>query len=256
MARRTRLVLLPILAAIAVPLHAQLDLPTLESVQLSPALPTSADEVSVLLRSDTGPGCTYFDFPEEASPGPVSISPRPIFIRAAVQVVHVTCPFAKFQHEVRLGKLEPGAYVLQVFADQPPEGQPDGDVLLANLQFEVSGQSERVELHNGSFVAEAEWIGGPAAGEKLQAVTQSKESGYFWSFDSANVELTLKALDGGQVNERIWVFLAPMTSLGVQVTVYDARSGCTPPQCPSKTYTLEPGQPDTQFDVDAFASVP
>jgi hypothetical protein len=256
MARRTRLILFPILAAIAVPLHAQLDLPTLESVQPSPALPTSADEVSVLLRSNTGPGCTYFEFPEEATAGPVSLSPRPIVIRAAVRAIHVLCPGGDFQHEVRLGRLAAGSYLLQVFADQPPEDDPDGDVLLANLQLEVSGQSEQVELHNGGFVAEAEWIGGPTAGEKLHGVAQSKESGYFWSFGSANVELTLKALDGGLVNERIWVFLAPMTSLGVRVTVYDARNGCTPPQCPGKTYTLEPGQPDTLFDVDAFVSVP
>jgi hypothetical protein len=250
--RLPRLVLLLVLTAVAWPLHAQSDFPTLESVQLSPQLPTAADEVTVLVRSNTGPGCTYFEFPEQASPSPLAITPRPIIVQGTVQTIHVLCVGGPFQHEIRLGRLDPGSYRLQLYAD--PGGDPPANVLLHTLDFAVSPASDRVELHNGSFVAFAEWIGGPAAGQPLHAVTLGKESGYFWSFGSTNVELTVKLLDGGLVNDQFWLFLAPMSSLGLEVTVYDRRNGCTLPACPQRTYTLAPGQPDTLFDVNAFFS--
>ena len=117
----------------------------------------------------------------------------------------------------------------------------------------VTATTEQVSLHAGAFLVEAEWIGGPAAGKPLNAVTLGTDAGYFWSFGSTNVELTVKILDGGLVNGKMWVFLAPMTSLGIEVTVFDTR-GCTMPACPSQSYVLEPGQPDTLFDLDAFPS--
>jgi hypothetical protein len=172
----------------------------------------------------------------------------PIVVRATIEFIVVLCPGGgTFQHEVRLGTLAPGAYVAQVYA---------GDTLLHQVHFTVTGESEELTLHNGQFVAVAEWSGGPSAGQTLKAVEQGKESGYFWSFGSSNVEATLKILDGTAVNGHTWVFLAPMTSLGLEVTVYDRRSGCDVPACPHETFPLEPGQPDTIFDVNAFPSPP
>jgi hypothetical protein len=256
MSRLSRFAWLLATAALVAPASAQAQLPPIESVALSPRLPTDADEVSLLIRSGTGEGCTYLDFPEQASAPPLAITPLPIIVRAAVEYVLVTCPGGSFEHEVRLGKLEPGSYVLQIYADANPPGDPEGDVLLHVEYFDVTASRQQVSLHNGRFVVEAEWIGGPAAGEPLHAVTLGEEAGYFWSFASTNVELTVKVLDGALVNGHMWVFLAPMTSLGLEVTVFDTRSGCSVPGCPSQVYTLEPGKPDTLFDLDAFSSAP
>ena len=254
--RPAALTVLCALAALAVfpsPSAAQLDIPPIHSVELSPRLPTDADEVSVLIRSGTGPGCTYFSFPEQVSVPPLAISPLPIRIAGQVDAILVLCPGElESEHEVKLGRLAPGSYVLQIFADQHPEGT-ENDVKVHEQHFVVTSSQEQVSLHNGQFVVAAEWIGGPAAGEPLHAVTLGKDAGYFWSFASTNVELTVKILDGGLVNGKFWVFLAPMTSLGLEVTVYDAR-GCTVPACPSKVYVLEPGKPDTLFDLDRFPS--
>lgn len=237
----------------ASPSAAQLDVPPIHSVELSPRLPTDADEVSVLIENGVGPGCTYFEFPAETTAPPLAISPLPIRIIGRVEAVLVTCPGGDQQHEVRLGRLDPGAYLLQIFADQDHDGNVEDDVKVYEQHFVVTSTSDQVRLHNGQFVVEAEWIGGPSAGEPLHAVTLGKDSGYFWSFASTNVELTVKILDGGLVNGKYWVFLAPMTSLGLEVTIYDAR-GCTLPACPSEVYVLEPGKPDTLFDLDAFPS--
>ena len=246
------LVALAALSLAATPLPAQEGFPPIHSVELSPRLPTDADDVTVLIHSGTGPGCTYYDFPEQAQADPAGANPRPVRIFAAVEAIQVLCPAGDLQQEVRLGNLEPGSYVLQIFAADFAIGTPI-QTLVHEQHFVVTASREQVSLHNGQFLVEAEWIGGPAAGEPLRAVTLGKDSGYFWSFSSTNVELTVKILDGGLVNGKFWVFLAPMTSLGLEVTVYDAR-GCTVPACPSKVYVLEPGKPDTLFDLDHFPS--
>lgn len=247
-----------VLAALAVtvrPALAQLSTPPIVSVELDPRLPTDADEVSVLIENEVGQGCTYFEFPEQVSPPPLAISPLPIRIFGRVDAVLVTCPGGGQQHEVELGRLDRGSYVLQIFAGQDPDepSSIENSVKVYERHFVVTAASDQVRLHDDQFVVEAEWIGGPAAGQRLHAVTLGQDAGYFWSFGSTNVELTVKILDGGFVNGKTWVFLAPMTSLGVEVTVFDAR-GCRAPACPAQTYVLEPGKPDTLFDLDAFPS--
>ena len=236
----------------AAPVSGQEGFPPIHSVELNPRLPTDADEVTVLVESGTGPGCTYFEFPEQAQVDPAGATPRPVRIFVALESIQVLCPGGDFQDEVRLGNLEPGSYVLQIFALNFAIGTPIPTVVYEQ-HFVVTSSGEQVSLHNGQFVVEAEWIGGPAAGQPLHAVTLGKDAGYFWSFGSTNVELTVKILDGGLVNGKFWVFLAPMTSLGLEVTVYDAR-GCTVPACPSEVYVLPPGKPDTLFDLDDFPS--
>jgi hypothetical protein len=153
------------------------------------------------------------------------------------------------------GTLFPGRYRLEVSADVGCDILPPcAATLLAVLHFEVEPSEQVLVLQNGDIVLTARWTGGPAAGQGLHAVAQSKESGYFWSFGSGNVELTAKVLDGGDVNGQMWAFLAPMTTLGLEVTVYDARSGCALPLCPDKTYEIPPGVPQSIIDIDAFHS--
>ncbi len=56
------------------------------------------------------------------------------------------------------------------------------------------------------------------------AVTLTDATGYFWFFDSSNVELIVKVLDGCAVNNHYWVFAAGLTNVGVHMTVTDLRS--------------------------------
>ena len=61
--------------------------------------------------------------------------------------------------------------------------------------------------------------------EEGKAVPLRLDTGAFWFFDPANVELTVKVLDGCGLNDRYWVFLTGLTDVGVEVEVEDLRTG-------------------------------
>lgn len=243
-----------------VPVAAHAALPTLEAVELSPRLPTEQDEVRLLLRGQIGEGCTYFEFPDVVEapgggPGTPIVSEQVIEVRGELLAINVLCPGGGWSDEVRVGTgtLIPGRYRLEVRGDGYCDVLPPCDsTLLAVVRFEVELSEQVLVLRNGDIVISARWTGGPAAGQSLRAVTQAKESGYFWSFGSGNVELTAKVLDGSSVNGRLWTFLAPMTTLGLEATVYDVRNGCLIPSCPKKTYQIPPGVPQSVIDIDTF----
>src|SRR4029079_5690353 len=58
---------------------------------------------------------------------------------------------------------------------------------------------------------------------------QGTNSGFFWFFNSQNLELTIKVLDGRPVNGRFWVFFGSMTDVPYTITVTDkaTRGGRT-----------------------------
>ena len=93
-------------------------------------------------------------------------------------------------------------------------------------------------LGDGRFSATASYAprGGGAAAPAT-AVTLTRDTGYFWFFDAANIELVTKVLDGCGADSRYWVFVAGLTDVGVDLTVTDLRTGA------SKTYSNAPGDP-------------
>ena len=60
-------------------------------------------------------------------------------------------------------------------------------------------------------------------------------TGDFWFFDEANVEVMVKVLDGCESSARYWVFAAGLTNVGVTLTVTDGQSGAV------RVYTNEDG---------------
>ena len=229
------------------------------AAEITPRLPTDIDEVRLLLRGQID-GCTYLDFPEvvdapAGGPGTPIDDEHVIQVIGEIQGIHVLCTGGEWSDEVRIGAgtLVPGRYRLEVYARNPADVPPPSDTLLAVVRFEVGLNQHLLRLQNNDIAVAARFTGGPAAGQGLHAVAQSKESGYFWSFGSGNVELTVKVLDGGDLNGKLWVFLAPMTTLGLEVAVYDAR-GCALPLCRDKTYEIPPGVTQSIIDIDAFHS--
>jgi hypothetical protein len=55
------------------------------------------------------------------------------------------------------------------------------------------------------------------------AVALTDESGYFWFFDDANVELVIKAIDGCSYNDRYWIFAGGLTDVGTELLVRDTE---------------------------------
>ena len=65
--------------------------------------------------------------------------------------------------------------------------------------------------------------------------TLTPDTGYFWFFNPANIEVVVKVLDACSVDGYFWVFGGGLTNLGVQMTVPDTITGVT------KTYTQHGG---------------
>ena len=80
-----------------------------------------------------------------------------------------------------------------------------------------------------------------------RAVPLAAHTGSFWFFHPANVELTVKVLDGCGLNGRWWVFLSGLTDVGVEVEVEDTATGET------WTHTHAAGSPlQPRFDTEAL----
>ena len=57
------------------------------------------------------------------------------------------------------------------------------------------------------------------------AVPLSGDTGYFWFFDAANVELIVKVLDGRGLNGHHWVFYGALSNVEYTLTVTDTLTG-------------------------------
>ncbi len=96
------------------------------------------------------------------------------------------------------------------------------------------------------FQVTARWT---AHGETGDAGTLplARDTGAFWFFDPANLELAIKVLDGCGVNDRFWIFMTGLTDVGVYIKFEDTFTGST------WSYTLEGGKPfPTIVDTNAF----
>jgi hypothetical protein len=101
-------------------------------------------------------------------------------------------------------------------------------------------------LNEGRFKVEVEWkdfAGNTGLG---QAVSMTGDTGYFWFFNPANVELVLKVLDGRPVNHRWWVFYGALSSVQYRITVTDTVTHKV------KTYSNPSGTLASQADTSAF----
>jgi Leucine-rich repeat (LRR) protein len=93
---------------------------------------------------------------------------------------------------------------------QPRECAPDDQTLcVSSSRFEVT----------------ATWQDADGESGEANGVALSSDTGYFWFFDAANVELVVKVLDGCAVNGRFWVFAGGLTDVQVDLQVHDTRAG-------------------------------
>jgi hypothetical protein len=109
----------------------------------------------------------------------------------------------------------------------------------------------RLCLNGSRFQVDVQWTlanGETGAG---RAVPLTADTGTFWFFDSANLEMVVKVLNGCGTNNRYWVFAAGLTNVRVRITVTDTLRQVT------KQYTNPQG---TAFlpiqDTSAFQTCP
>ncbi len=104
----------------------------------------------------------------------------------------------------------------------------------------------RLCLRGNRFAVEVAWKDFEGNRGTGKAVNLTTDTGYFWFFDAANVELVLKVLDGTPVNGHHWVFYGALTNVEYTITVTDTATGAV------KTYENPSGRFASVGDTEAF----
>jgi hypothetical protein len=109
----------------------------------------------------------------------------------------------------------------------------------------------RLCLAGGRFQVDVTWTRADGSRGPGHAVSLTADTGYFWFFNSTNVEMVIKVLNGCGLNNRHWVFAGGLTDVRARIEVTDTKTGTV------KTYTNPQG---TAFqpiqDTAAFATCP
>jgi hypothetical protein len=106
-------------------------------------------------------------------------------------------------------------------------------------------------LNSNRFQLTAQWQKTDGTSGSGSAVPLTAESGYFWFFDPANIELVTKALNGCAVNNNYWVFGAGLTNVQVYLKVLDTSNGASETYFSPLNTAFVPIQ-----DTTAFATCP
>ena len=86
--------------------------------------------------------------------------------------------------------------------------------------------SDTVMCLNGDrFRVEATWSTPDGKSGAGHAVRLQSDSGYFWFFNSTNIEVTAKVLNACSISTKQWVFAAGLTNVQVSLKVTDTRTG-------------------------------
>jgi hypothetical protein len=159
--------------------------------------------------------------------------------------------------EAPVGPLPPGTYPVAVFdlgAGPDPANAPVARAILRVWDAEECVPSATALcLQEGRFRVEVAWEKPNGATGSGQAVPLEgrDDSGLFWFFNPANVELTVKVLPGCSANGRWWVFLSGLSNVEYEVTVTDTRADV------ARAYGNGQGQfPVLTADTATFATCP
>lgn len=80
-------------------------------------------------------------------------------------------------------------------------------------------------LNNDRFEVTSTFVRSDGTTGVSQAFELTNDTGYFWFFNSSNVEVVIKVLSGCAGNNHYWVFAGGLTDVGVRLTVRDTQTG-------------------------------
>jgi plastocyanin len=107
-------------------------------------------------------------------------------------------------------------------------------------------------LNNGRFKVEVDWRTTTEDGQAAAVpIPSAPDSGLFYFFNSANMEMLIKVLDACQNYDHFWVFYAATTNVEFSVLVTDTATGQVRPYYNPQGQAAPPEQ-----DTDAFATCP
>ena len=115
----------------------------------------------------------------------------------------------------------PGAVAATASSPRPPTA-----LLVAPPHAVCFPDPTALCLENGRFQVRVAWRRSPLGPSfSAAAVPLTGDTGYFWFFDDANVELVVKVLDGTAINGHHWVFYGALSDVQYTITVTDSRTG-------------------------------
>ncbi|MGE5413815.1 MAG: WD40/YVTN/BNR-like repeat-containing protein, partial [Syntrophomonadaceae bacterium] len=123
----------------------------------------------------------------------------------------------------------------------PPRASP-----MAAAAGACTSGPEALCLNGSRFRADVSWRTTDGRSGSGQAVALTGDTGYFWFFSSANVELIVKVLDGRAINGHFWVFYGALSNVQYTLTVTDTETGA------SKPYANPQGTLASVADTAAF----
>ncbi|MCH9648369.1 MAG: hypothetical protein K0U98_09025 [Deltaproteobacteria bacterium] len=133
-------------------------------------------------------------------------------------------------------------------ANRPDVGRELFALSAEELAQTCQPSDRRLCLQNGRIGVEVDWQnqrnGESGVGHALNF---SDDTGTFWFFDAANVELVVKALDGRLKNESFWFFSGGLSDVKYWVTATDYETGRT------LTFDNPAGSICGQADIDSLA---
>lgn len=101
-------------------------------------------------------------------------------------------------------------------------------------------------LTSARFRVQVSWRASDGRTGAGTAVPLSEDTGSFWFFNAANLELMIKILDARSINGRFWVFYGALSDVQYTITVTDTESGAV------KTYENPQGRLASIADTSAF----
>ncbi len=99
----------------------------------------------------------------------------------------------------------------------------------------------------GQFRVEVAWRSSDGRSGSGRARPGTADTGYFWFFDSGNVELAIKILDGRPINGHFWLFSGALSDVEYTITATDTTTG------EMRSYHNASGQLSSFADTSAFS---
>ncbi len=139
-------------------------------------------------------------------------------------------------------------------AAQAEAGFAPGRPTIASTSPAVSGanpgcapSARNLCLNASRFQLQVDWeVPSQGRSGTGTAIPITSDTGYFWFFTSANVELVIKVLDGRAINDHYWVFYGALSSVQYTIRITDTVTGA------EKTYTNPTGTLASVADTSAF----
>jgi hypothetical protein len=120
-----------------------------------------------------------------------------------------------------------GFVVDPFFPIKPSQDGSGSGIFGQRLAAPAPPDTTSLALFGGRFRLTVTWNDphGPLGSGIGHPVPLTDDTGAFWFFDSANIELVIKVLDGRGVNGKFWVFYGALSDVGYDITVTDTETG-------------------------------